>query len=649
MSLPAPDLDDRRFQELVDDAKRLVQQRCPEWTDHNVSDPGVTLIELFAWMTDQILYRLNRVPELNYVKFLELVGVRLFPPTAARCDVTFWLSAPRPETLVIPAGTEVSTVRTESEEPIVFTTIDELPIVACSLARLASTIQEGETRTHAGVLEGGDSFYCFDVTPKPGDALFVGLSEPVPSCAVALRFDCEIEGIGVDPLEPPLVWEAWDGSGWLPCELEHDETGGLNRAGDVILHVPRTHEASLIANQRAGWLRCRVVEPKELQPAYSSSPKIKRLEAFTVGGTAEATHAEIIEGEMLGLSEGVPGQRFTLARRPVVADDSRTSVLQVATGEGWADWTEVREFAASGPDDRHFVLDGVTGELAFGPAVREADGELRQYGAVPPKGAVLRLPTYRVGGGRRGNVARRTLALLRSSIPYVSFVENRRPARGGVDGEDVENAKVRGPLLLRTADRAVTAADYEWLARDAAPEVARVRCVPAGDGADSGGVRVLVVPAATAESERLRFEQLVPPEEVIEKIARYLDERRIVGARVVVEPPVYQGITVVARLRGLPGTDARGLQSAALEALYRYFSPISGGPKGTGWTFGRPIVSGEVYAVLQGLAGTALVEEAKLHAADPTTGERGKPVDRIELAAHALVFSYEHRVRVEES
>ena len=94
-----PNLDDRRFQDLVDDAKRLVQQRCPEWTDHNVSDPGVTLIEAFAWMTDQLLYRLNRVPDRHYVKFLELIGVRLFPPTAAPRDVTFWLSAPQPETV----------------------------------------------------------------------------------------------------------------------------------------------------------------------------------------------------------------------------------------------------------------------------------------------------------------------------------------------------------------------------------------------------------------------------------------------------------------------------------------------------------------------------------------------------------------------
>ena len=84
MVLPAPHLDDRDFQSLVDDAKRLVQQRSPDWTDHNVSDPGVTLIEAFAQMMDQLIYRLNRVPDRHYVKFLELIGLQLYPPTAAR-------------------------------------------------------------------------------------------------------------------------------------------------------------------------------------------------------------------------------------------------------------------------------------------------------------------------------------------------------------------------------------------------------------------------------------------------------------------------------------------------------------------------------------------------------------------------------------
>ena len=94
MALQAPDLDDRRFQHLVDDAKRMVMARCPAWTDHNVSDPGVTLIETFAYMTDLLLYRLNRVPDRLYIKFLELIGLQLFPATSARTGVTFCLSSP---------------------------------------------------------------------------------------------------------------------------------------------------------------------------------------------------------------------------------------------------------------------------------------------------------------------------------------------------------------------------------------------------------------------------------------------------------------------------------------------------------------------------------------------------------------------------
>src|SRR3954451_12971284 len=115
MSLPTPNLDDRTSQHLVDEAKRYVQRRCPTWTNHNVSDPGVTLIEAFAWMTDVLLYRLNRVPERVYVKFLDLIGLTLFPPTAAQVDVTFRLSAAQETTLRIPRGTVVSTPRSAIE------------------------------------------------------------------------------------------------------------------------------------------------------------------------------------------------------------------------------------------------------------------------------------------------------------------------------------------------------------------------------------------------------------------------------------------------------------------------------------------------------------------------------------------------------
>ena len=114
MALPSPNLDDRRFQQFVDDAKRYIQQRAPEWTDHNVSDPGVTLVETVAHMADQIVYRLNRVPEKNHLAFLDLVGITLFPPSAARTDVTFWLSAPQEEPIVLPVGTEAATLRTKT-------------------------------------------------------------------------------------------------------------------------------------------------------------------------------------------------------------------------------------------------------------------------------------------------------------------------------------------------------------------------------------------------------------------------------------------------------------------------------------------------------------------------------------------------------
>ena len=645
--LPAPNLDDRRFQELVDEAKRRVQQRCPEWTDHNVSDPGVTLIELFAWMTDQLVYRLNRVPDRSYIKFLELIGVRLFPPTAARADVTFWLSAPQGAVVRVAPGTEVATVRTETEEAVVFTTVEPLDIVPCHLAGLSSTVTGKDVRQHFAGLEAGRSFYCFDRTPNVGDSLMVGLSDAVPSCAVALRFDCEIEGVGVDPTRPPLRWEAWTGDGWTACDVDRDDTGGLNRSGDVILHVPRHHAVSLVGRQRAGWLRCQVAEAEPDQPVYSASPKINRLSAFTIGGTAEAVNARVVENELLGLSEGVPGQRFTLQHRPAVPGDER-SVLEVAGEAGWEEWARVETFADSGPGDRHYLLDEAAGEIALGPAVRESDGSLRQYGRVPSKAAPVRLRAYRAGGGRRGNVSRGAISVLKSSIPFVSRVENRRPASGGVDGEDLESVKIRGPILLRTRNRAVTAEDYEQLAREAAPEVARVRCAPAGAGADAGGVRVLVVPAAGDDVQgRLQFEDLVPSDDTLARIAMYLGERRLIGARVVVEPPVYQGVTVVARLLARPHTSGPRLQAAATSALYRYFHPIRGGPDGDGWPFGRPVQAGEVYSVLQAVRGVELVHDARLYAADPITGQRGEAVPRIDMAPHALVFSYQHQLRVE--
>src|SRR5207245_987097 len=395
------------------------------------------------------------------------------------------------------------------------------------------------------------AFFCFDKAPKPDDVLLLGLSDAVPSCAVTLRFKCDIEGVGVDPENPPLVWETWDGYAWSPCEVDRDGTGGLNRDGDVVLHVPKSHTVSVIQQQRAGWLRARVLKPEPDQPTYSASPIIKGLTAFATGGTAEAVNAELVENELLGVSEGVPGQRFPLKHRPVVPGGA-ANILEVSGIEGWQEWKQAQHFVDSTADDRHFVLDAVSGEVQLGPGVREPDGAFRNYGAVPSKGSRVRLRSYLIG-----------------------------------------------------------------------------------DGADAGGVRILVVPAAGSNDGRLRFEQLVPAEETLQRIARRLEDSRVIGTRVLVEPPVYRGVTVVAKLRPRATANPSRLQAEALDALFHYFHPIIGGPDTTGWPFGRPVRVGGVYSVLQGLRGTELVEDARLFGADPVTGQRGQAVQRLVIEPHA--------------
>jgi predicted phage baseplate assembly protein len=646
VTLVAPNLDDRRFQDLVDDARRYVQRRCPEWSDHNVSDPGITLIETFAMVVDQLIYRLNQVPDRLYVRFFELLGMPLYPPAPAVAATTFWLSAPRDHTITIPTGTEVATQRTETEEALPFTTTEQLDILPCSLAGVATANEElgGEPLDRTRELSSDEPFPAFSRAPAYGDALLIGLSVAVPRCAVAIRFDCQVEGVGVDPRQPPLIWEAWTGDGWDFCEVENDGTGGLNRPGDVVVHVPAGHTTSVIAQQSAGWLRCRVIPAAPGQPFYTASPRIHGATAFTVGGTIDAAYSETVHNEVIGVSDAVPGQRFQLAQRPVVAGPERLMLL-VGAGKAQQEWQQVAHFANSGAQDKHFVLDPVSGEVVFGPGVRQPDGALRQYGAIPPKGASIKIPFYRVGGGRRGNVARGAITALHASVPFVARVENRRPASGGVDGESVDNAKLRAPLFLRARRRAVTMKDYESLALEADPRAARVRCI-SGQGSDAAVVRLVVLPSLPGEpTVPVPFVALQPRPELLSKIAAYLDERRVLGTRLLVEPPTYRWIRAVATVRLGPLANPDRVTQDAMAALYRHLHPLYGGPDQTGWPFGRDVQSGDLLATVQRVPGVEVVEDVKLYLVDPASRQ---PVEgarlKVELEPGMLPFSIEHVV-----
>ena len=553
------------------------------------------------------------------------------------------------------------------EQPIIFATTADAVMPAVELLEIRSLDADGTVREHGTNLQATRQVAAFQAAPALGDALLFGLSDAAPSCAVALRLACQVEGLGVDPDAPPLLWEAWDGTTWAPCDVDRDDTGGLNKSGDVVLHLPPTHSTHLVGGLRAGWLRARVIEPPFGRTPYTTTPTLSAATAYVIGATVEAVHAERVPTEPLGESEGVAGQRFSTSRTPVL-DAGDGLVLEVGGSDGWVAWERVPDFADSEPADRHFVLDGTTGLVELGPQIRWPDGSVRQYGAIPPHGAPLRLRSYLTGGGAAGNVRAHAIEVLRTSIPYVSRVDNRRPARGGQDAEDLPNVRLRGAQMLRSNGRCVTAEDYEHVARSAAPELARVRCVPAaaewttqaqrsgaeesttmssgGDGADANAVRLLVVPAMSVDAGRVPFDALRPSDESLQRVAEAVDGRRVLGARVLVEPPVYQGVTVVTKVRPRPGVAAEQVEEECRAALYRFLNPVGGGPEGEGWPFGRPVQYGEIFAVLQRVPDVDIVDDVRLFPADPVTGQRGEPTQRIELAPNALVFSFDHQVRV---
>ncbi len=89
MPLPAPILDDRSFDQLRDELVRRIPVYAPDWTDHNASDPGIALLELFAFLGENLLHRFNQIPESTYLAYLRLLDVPLHAAAPARSIVCF--------------------------------------------------------------------------------------------------------------------------------------------------------------------------------------------------------------------------------------------------------------------------------------------------------------------------------------------------------------------------------------------------------------------------------------------------------------------------------------------------------------------------------------------------------------------------------
>jgi predicted phage baseplate assembly protein len=663
MRLPDITLDDRSFQDLVNEARHRIAEACPDWTEHNVSDPGITLIELFAWMTEMVIYRLNRVPDKLHIRLMDLVQLKLEPPTAATTDITFRLAAPpQAEPVIIPGGlTEVATVRAPSEEPIVFQTDEDFTIPAARPT--AYLVERGGALRDIGVAEGtanpkGGDQLPFGMPPVPGDALYLGFETSLARLLMLVTVDCaQARGPGVDPEDPPLRWEVstQEHDGWTEAHVIRDSTGGFNYgSGEVELALPSTHVARAIAGERRFWLRCRIDERTRSGAegsAFTNPPEIYAITAAPIGASIPAAHSMREAVEELGESDGTPGQRFRLTHAPVLplAPGETLEVTDPTTGEREL-WEPRDSFAESGPDDRHFVLDPASGELELGPAVRAGGGRWRRYGAVPPARAALRFTRYRHGGGSRGNVAAGTLTVLRSGIPTVASVTNPRGATGGVDPEPLNSARNRAAMEIRTRHRAVTAEDFEFLCGEASPRVARARCLEPANG--SRAVRVHIIPRVEPAERELKLDEITPDETLMREVAAYLDERRMVGTRVELLPARVRGVSVVVSLQASLRADIARVEYDVAHALYVYLNPLVGGSldgPADGWGFGRTLNVGELYGIVHAVAGVDFVKVLRVYETNLATHEQSSQpaASHILLDPDEVIASARHIVRAE--
>lgn len=639
-----PIIDNRRYDDIVNELRARIEHYTPEWqpvwTDENHSDPGITLIQLFAWLSDMLLYRLGRVPDLNYVKFLELLGIELRSAEPAAAELTFPVKKDHGEAYVVVAsGTQVAA---EGESgPLIF----ETEKVLYALTAILDSVQVDDGYTLRPVGDSNESmngFKPFGQLVQEDSALMLGFDADMdlPEVELDLAFwvpesenvagfyDC---GLGGSDRVPParLYWEYWNGREWKPLKLLRDDTLAFTRSGHILLKLPAAGKVVKDApgglSENRYWLRARLG-----RNSYETAPRILGLRTNTV----PARQAETVREEVLGGSNGRPNQVVRLGNTPVLAD-SLILEIDEGTGEGWQQWTVVDDFYASSADDRHVMLNRTTGEIRFG------DGKNGRIPAsnVSNPGASIIARTYRFGGGRPGNVAAGKIATLMTGITGIdqSGVANLRAAAGGRDEETLDAAIDRAPRSLKSKCRAVTSEDFETLAMQAG-NVSRAKALPLRHpdfpGIDiPGTITVLVVPE-TDEPNPL------PGEATLRNVCAYLNERRLLTSELYVGKPEYRRIEVDCRLVVADGHDPAEVLEAVENALDGYFHPLSGGEDGAGWPFGGSVYFSMVYRQVLSVAGVGRVDRLLLS----VDGESVPECTDIDLEPNELAYADGHTV-----
>jgi predicted phage baseplate assembly protein len=478
MSLVPPILDDRRFDNLRSEALERVQRLCPEWTDFNASDPGITLLELFAWFTELMLFRMNQVPDKLHGELLNLVNLKPESAKPARALIEFQLSEGSKPPAVILARTGSNPITLDGGQVVTFETERDLalvrgPVIAI-VRKLSDRDEEDLTKLNELVERGYDPFgpagepaselrlrikvakedRVADVLPEVV-TLHVTRAERAGHGGVPLPDSAKL---AVRPAAPPLGGEVRvTGEGgediWEPVQVIEDESRGFERDGLIRLRRPRRASAIPQAKDKnapaspayAFELRCRVGGGGY---AFGRAPRLQHLAFNAVYAVAQATEKE----DSLGASTGMQAQSFNLRNRPVEPKSVTLVTRQNDDRSTDTPWEEVADFSKAGRADKVYVLDAAEGRIKFGDGLR---------GMVPPAGHRIVATSYRAGGGANGNVKAKAITFTLSGLAGT----NPFPARNGTDAEPDAALRQRAAARLRSRDRAVTGADFEELAK----------------------------------------------------------------------------------------------------------------------------------------------------------------------------------------
>lgn len=606
-----PVLDNRRFADIVAEARARIPRYTQEWTDFNSGDAGFALVELFSWMTELLVYRLGRVPELNYLKFLQLIGIDLEPARPARTVIVFPVQKAYAGSLVIvPSRTQVASAEPDDLGPIVFETERALTALKAELDALQAFDGFAYANLTPANVEIGGGFEPFGPFANAGSAILLGLSSnfDLPAGAelavgvwTASDRILPPAGSGATAYAPAkIVWDYWSGSEWRRLTILGDDTHAFTRSGIVRLRMPAKGEAvrGKLGNAKDKdrfWLRARLE-----RASYEQAPQILAIRLNVV----PAIEAQTAGDEVLGGSEGTPDQTFSIKNYPIL---DGTLTLEVDEGEGFVAWTEVGDFFGSGPDDTHVVLNRATGEVRFGDGRR---GRIPVANVARPHNNIV-ARRYRFGGGARGNLKPGALSTLMGSIAGIDAgkVSNPFAADGGTDEETLEAAMERAPRALKARDRAVTSEDFEHLAMMAGP-VRRAKALPLSHP-DFPGIEVPGVVSLVIVPDK---EGTAPqPSDMLRRtVASFLDQRRLLTTELYVTGPVYAGVSVSLELIIAMDADAAETRLAVEAAVTNYLHPLTGGEDGLGWPFGQPLYYANLYRRVQDVPGVERLANAIL-------------------------------------